>query len=179
MTLPSFRYHPDPIRSGSIVESGEKCRCCRECRGHIYAGPVYSEEDLDGVICPWCIADGSAQKIFDASFVDIEAFSDDTPESTMDEISRRTPGYNAWQSEQWPNCCGDATAFLTPAGIAEIREHYRELEGSLLSHIIYEMRISGGAATRMLGSLNRDAGPTAYVFRCLHCERHHFHIDQP
>jgi len=179
MILPAFRYHPDPLRSGSIVESGADCRCCRQGRGYIYTGPVYSEEDLEDAICPWCIADGSAHRMFDASFVDTEAFSEDTPESAMDEISLRTPGYYAWQGEQWPTCCGDATAFVTPAGIEEIRKHYGELEGSLLSHIIYELRISGGAATHMLGSLNRDMGPTAYLFRCLRCERYHFCVDQP
>ncbi len=179
MILPAFRYHPDPLRSGSIVESGEDCRCCRQGRGYIYTGPVYSEEDLEDAICPWCIADGSAHRMFDASFVDTEAFSEGAPESAMDEISLRTPGYNAWQGEQWPTCCADATAFVTPAGIEEIRKHYGELEGSLLSHIIYELRISGGAATHMLGSLNRDTGPTAYLFRCLRCERYHFCVDQP
>jgi uncharacterized protein CbrC (UPF0167 family) len=179
MTLPTFRYHPDPIRSGSIVESGETCRCCEKGRGYIYSGPVYAEEDLDDAICPWCIADGSAQEMFDASFVDTEAFPDSVPESAMEEISLRTPGYNAWQSEQWPACCGDATAFLTPAGIQEIREHYRELEGSVLNYIVYEMEISGGAATRMLQSLHKDKGPTAFLFRCLHCERHHLYVDQP
>ena len=88
MILPAFRYHPDPIRSGSIVESGEVCRCCRQNRGYMYAGPVYAEEDLDDAICPWCIADGSAHTMFDASFVDTEAFSEGAPESAMEEISR-------------------------------------------------------------------------------------------
>jgi len=75
--------------------------------------------------------------------------------------------------------CGDATAFLTPAGIQEIREHYRELEVSVLNYIVYEMEISGGAAARMLQSLHKDKGPTAFLFRCLHCERHHIYVDQP
>jgi uncharacterized protein CbrC (UPF0167 family) len=179
MTLPEFRYHPAPLASGSITKSDKKCRSCKQSRGYIYAGPVYAEEDLDEAICPWCIADGSAYEKFDATFVDSEAFGNDAPEAAMDLISQRTPGFSSWQTEQWPSCCEDVTAFLTPAGIKEIREQYRDLESSLLSHIIYEMKISGGAATRMLQGLNRDAGPTAYLFHCLHCEKNHFYIDQP
>ena len=178
MNLPAFRYHPDPLGSGSIVESQEKCRCCNQKRGYICEAPVYAEEDLDGKLCPWCIADGAAFEKFDALFVDSEAFADGIPEAAMDEISQRTPGFSSWQTEQWPACCDDATAFLAPAGIKEVRENYRDVESGLLSHIIYEMKISGGAATRMLQSLNRDSGPTAYLFRCLHCEQYHFYIDQ-
>ena len=179
MALPTFRYHPDPLGSGSVVASTTECRCCGQARGCIYAGPVYAEDDLDDALCPWCIADGRAHRKFDAEFVDSEAFDDGAPEAAVEEITRRTPGFSAWQSQRWPACCGDATAFIAPAGIAEIRAAHRELETALLSHIIYEMNISGGAATGMLQSLDRDKGPTAYLFRCLKCDRHHLHVDGP
>ena len=178
MTLPTFRYHPDPIASGSVIESDEQCLSCRQRRGHVCTAPVYAEPELDDAICPWCIADGSAHKNFDATFVDSEAFPDGAPDAAVEEISERTPGFHSWQPEQWPLCCGDATAFLTPAGIEEIRKDYRELEGKFMSHIVYDMKISGGAATRLLQSLNRDSGPTAYLFQCLQCRQHRFYIDQ-
>ena len=177
MTLPTFRYHPDPLKSGSIVESGQDCRVCGESRGYIYTGPVYCEEDVGDEICPWCIADGSASGAFDATFVDMSAFDEDTPESVKEEIAERTPGYSAWQSEQWPGCCGDAMAFLQPAGTRELRQE-QELEGIAMGHIVHEMGISGGAATQLLESLDRDSGPTAFVFQCLKCNRHHLFIDQ-
>lgn len=179
MSLPVFKYHPDPLKSGSVAASDEACRCCGQARGYVYTGPVYSAEDLGEALCPWCIADGSAAEKLDAEFVDAACFPDDTPEAALEEITRRTPGYSAWQGEQWPACCGDAAAFLQPAGIEEIRRDYRELEGALMGHIVYELEISGGAATRLLGSLNRDKGPTVYLFRCLACAQYHFHIDQP
>ena len=135
---------------------------CHRKRGYICTAPVYAEPELDDAICPWCIADGSAHKNFDATFVDSEAFPDGTP------------GFNSWQSEQRPLCSGNAMAFLKPAGIAEIRNDYRELEGEFVNHIVHEMKISGGAATRLLQTLNRDAGPTAYLF-----QQHRFYIDQP
>jgi uncharacterized protein CbrC (UPF0167 family) len=161
------------------MASSATCRCCSQSRGYVYCAAIYAEEELDNAICPWCIADGSAHKRFDATFVDTEAFPEGTPLAVITEISERTPGYNAWQQEHWPVCCNDGTAFIAPVGIKELRANHRDQETSLLSHIIYEMKISGGAATRLLATLQRDTGPTAYLFRCLHCERTHFHIDQP
>jgi uncharacterized protein CbrC (UPF0167 family) len=177
--LPSFTYHPDPIRSGSVVESDATCRCCQTARGYVYAGPVYADHELDDALCPWCIAEGAAHRTFGATFVDLDAFPPPTPQRAIEEISERTPGYDAWQEERWPSCCDDATSFVAPAGIAEIREQFPELEGSVLNHIMYQANVSGTAATAMLESLHRDLGPTAFIFRCLHCGRYHFHVDQP
>ncbi len=179
MKLPHFRYHPDPVRTGSVAESANVCRRCRQARGFIYRGPVYAEQDLDDAICPWCIADGSAAAAFDATFVDEEGISTDATEAIYDELCRRTPGFNSWQKEQWPMCCEDATAFLAPVGLTELRRDFREREGALLNYIRFEMKITGRAAIDLLESLHLDVGPTAYLFECLHCRRPHFHIDQP
>ena len=140
-------------------------------------GPVYTEADVDEALCPWCIADGTAHTKFDATFIDLEAFADDVPDAIVDEISQRTPGFSTFQSERWPSCCGEPGVFITPAGITEIRQHYRYLEGELMGYIVHELGISGGAARRMLESLNRDQSPTAYVFQCKKCERYLGHVD--
>ena len=179
MSLPTFRYHPDPVKSGGVAASGETCRCCKEARGYIYAGPTYAEDDLENALCPWCIADGSAHKKFDVLFVDTEAFAEGTPAAAVEEISQRTPGYHAWQMEHWPACCGDATAYLRPVGIAEVRSQLREIEGQVMAHIVHDMGVSGGAATRMLNVLDAKKGPTLYLFQCLTCRQYHFHVDQP
>ena len=179
MQLPEFRYHPDPLASGSVEASEVRCACCGERRGSIYTGTPYAQENLTASICPWCIADGSAHRKFDATFVEAESLSD-LPEEIAGTVRTRTPGYASWQQEEWPVCCNDATAFLQPAGLADLRhiDHY-EWEGLLMGHIVHEMGISGGAARRLLESLDRDHGPTAYVFRCLHCNRTHFDVDFP
>jgi uncharacterized protein CbrC (UPF0167 family) len=175
--LPTFRYHPDPIETGSIVVSDATCVVCERSRGFIYTGPVYAEEDFEDAVCPWCIADGSASESLGATFVDSEAFAADTPDEVIIEITERTPGYSAWQAEEWPSCCNDAAAFLGPLGITEIRAKHRALEGFVLRQIIYGLGVSGGAATRLLESLRRDASPTAYLFRCLHCGEPQVHVD--
>jgi uncharacterized protein CbrC (UPF0167 family) len=135
MTLPTFRYHPDPLASGSVVVSDKKCRCCGKARGYIYTGPVYAEGELEDMICPWCIADGSANKKFDATFFDAEAVDDEVPDAAMDEICERTPGYIAWQQGHWPACCGDAVQFIGPAGNAEVElGAHREWLHSVMAH---------------------------------------------
>lgn len=68
MDLPKFRYHLNPLKTGSIIKSDKECESCDKVRGFIYTGSVYSIHSVDD-ICPWCIADGSAAEKFDASFV--------------------------------------------------------------------------------------------------------------
>lgn len=179
MPLPSFRYHPDPLASGSIVPAETPCIICGQQRGYLYAVPAYGEaEDADD-ICPWCIADGGAHEKLGVTFVDEESLVDAVPPEVVAEITCRTPGFASWQGEQWPACCDDATAFLMPAGIKEIRRDHYEWEGLLMAHIVREMQITGGAASQLMEALDRDSGPTAYAFQCRHCQRLHFHIDMP
>jgi uncharacterized protein CbrC (UPF0167 family) len=177
--LPHFRYHPDPVASGSVEASAAACRSCGRARGWLYVGPVYSEDDLDSSFCPWCLADGSAAARFDASFIDDAGFDAALPTATVDELLHRTPGFASVQPESWPPCCGDATAFIGPMGIAELRRADHTLEGPLMAHIVHGLGISGGAARRLAESLQRDQSPTLMLFRCRHCEAPHFHVDMP
>lgn len=177
MELPKFKYHPDPVASGSIAASDKSCSCCKKARGYFYTSHTYCEDDLEDEICPWCIADGSAAKKYEASFSDSNGFDDGIPSQAAEEIEFRTPGFDAWQTERWLACCGDAMAFLEPIGAAEFRARYPLLEGTLMTYIVQDMGISGSAATRLLQSLDRDKGPTAYVFGCLHCDAKNAYID--
>ncbi|WP_338641840.1 CbrC family protein [Burkholderia pyrrocinia] len=38
MSLPAFRYHPDPLATGSVIRSDARRVCCGDARGHVYAG---------------------------------------------------------------------------------------------------------------------------------------------
>lgn len=179
MDLPTFDYHPDPLRSGSVRPGPEPCACCGRARGFVYDGPVYAEVEEEPLLCPWCIADGSAHRKYRAEFTDSETLPEGLSDSTIEQVLTRTPGFACWQSVDWPACCGDLTAFLEPAGIDEIRASYRRLESDLMPYIVHDLGISGGAALRLLNSLHRDRGPTAYVFRCRACETLHGRIDSP
>lgn len=43
--LPLFRYHADPVATGSVAVSDNECVCCEQARGYIYTGPVSSEDE--------------------------------------------------------------------------------------------------------------------------------------
>ena len=171
--LPTFRYHPDPVQTGSIVERPVNCVCCGKRRDYTYTGPVYATADLDDQLCPWCVASGAVYARFRATFTDKDALVDGfdrtrTPNRTdiIEEISRRTPGFNGWQQERWLVHCGDACAFLGPAGRAEIAS-YSNVD--LLESLRTDVEMSNDDFERYLARLDTDGGPTAYVFRCLHC----------
>jgi uncharacterized protein CbrC (UPF0167 family) len=99
----------------------------------IYTGPVYSTEELDQAICPWCIADGTAAEKFDAEFTDIGwGVPKEVPKEVLMEVSQRTPGFSGWQQEHWLYHHSNAAAFLGPVGASELAKHPDALE--MLSH---------------------------------------------
>ena len=136
MELPKFKYHPDPIKTGSVVESDETCDCCQKQTGYIYSGSLYSRNRPD-YLCPWCIADGSAAKKYDGEFIafftgEVEVSTPDSAINTFilnltqkiksllnnnksdeiyEELSKRTPGFSSFQEEQWQFHCNDACEF--------------------------------------------------------------------
>lgn len=168
LTPPHFRFHPDPLRSGSVIAKAVTCRACERQRDHAYVGPIHGEQELDA-LCPWCIADGTAHRRFGALFHELAFASDVAPEVAI-EIEERTPGFDTWNPIDWPTCCALPMAFVETAGIAEIRARHRALEGELMGTIVHELGISGGAAHRFLDSLRREASPSVHVFHCLTCD---------
>ncbi len=171
MTLPTFKYHPDPLATGSIVPSETECVCCGQARGYIYTGPVYAVEDYDQSICPWCIADGSAHDKLDASFTDEVGIGgggmwDEVPDAVVEEVAHRTPGFSGWQQEQWWTHCGDAGQFLGRAG----RKELTAFGPQAIAAIQEEAGLSAGPEwDGFLAALDKDSSPTAYIFRCRKC----------
>lgn len=161
MTLPVFAYHPDPVATGSVIESAEACARCGLARGWVYRGPLYSR-DRPEAVCPWCVADGSAAERFGAAFTTVDGAPDDVPAAVLDEVLHRTVGFSGWQQERWMFHCADAAAYLGRAG-------WDELEG--LPDAVESLVVDGGARD-VLPYLHRDGDATAYLFRCRHCGTH-------
>src|SRR4051812_17448690 len=169
--LPNFRYHPDPLKTGSIKPSSAECVCCGKSRGYIYAGPVYAIEEYDKSICPWCIADGSAHEKFDASFQDDAGVGgggawDEAPEEVVEEVAFRTPGFSGWQQEQWWTHCGDAAQFLGRAGHAELEAAGLEAIAAIQESTGLD---DGEEWEEFFAALDKDSSPTAYLFKCSTC----------
>ncbi|HYL98157.1 MAG TPA: CbrC family protein [Blastocatellia bacterium] len=178
--LPTFKYHPDPLSTGSVqVDADTVCASCEQARGYIYAGPVYSEQDvdLDEHLCPWCVADGSAAEKFEACFNDAGTM-DDVSDDIVDEIEQRTPGFVAWQEAQWLTCCNDAAAFLGLAGADELRKKFPKAIPAVKDYLKDEYDLSGGELKEFMDSLDKDGQPTAYIFQCLHCHAFLAYVDE-
>lgn len=171
MTLPTFKYHPDPLATGSIIQSGTVCRCCGEARGYIYTGPVYAIKEYHDYICPWCIADGSAHERLGVFFSDEVGVGgggiwDEVSEEVVEEVAYRTPGFSGWQQEQWWTHCGDAAQFLGRAGKKELEVFGPEA----ITAIRDSTGLSDGLEwDRFFAALDKDGSPTAYIFRCSKC----------
>jgi uncharacterized protein CbrC (UPF0167 family) len=171
MTIPSFKYHPDPIATGNIIEFNVKCCCCGKDRGYIYTGPVYAIKGYKKRICPWCIADGSAHLKLNVNFTDEIGIGgggiwEKVPEEVIEEVAYRTPGFTGWQQEQWWTHCQDAGQYLGRAGRKELLEFGPEAIRAIQNSTGL---IDGPEWDRFYSSLEKDGSPTAYIFRCSKC----------
>ncbi|MGH9721824.1 MAG: CbrC family protein [Bryobacteraceae bacterium] len=178
--LPTFRYHPDPVATGSVrPNESTPCLACNRIRDYIYVGPAYSEmfHYLSGCLCPWCIADGSAAKQFRATFADT-GLMDGVSGQVRDTAGARTPGFEAWQQEEWLTCCGDCAAFLGAAGAPELKQSFPEAIPAVTAYVKENYGLEGEELEEFVSGLSKNDQPTAYVFRCLHCQRHLAYVDQ-
>lgn len=115
--LPPFPYHRDPISSGSIKESDAVCECCGQAQGAVYAGATYAA-DAPKSLCPWCIADGSAEKKYDASFFDAYFCDDQMKEIAMPvemhrQVFSRTIGFATFNPIGWWVHCGEPAEYVS------------------------------------------------------------------
>ena len=174
-SLPHFAYHPDPVRTGVLEESDTTCRACRRARGWIYTGPVYATDELDRAFCPWCIADGSAARAFDAEFTDAHPLLEQgLPAAVVEEVTRRTPGYVSWQQEFWPAHCGDACECHGDLP----RKDLAQVDAETRAWLCAQLQIETDAEWEALVRAYEPGGqPAIYLFRCRRCGARRYHVD--
>lgn len=156
--LPTFRYFPDPVGAEVFVEDATaECPCCNQRTGWKYALHPYAEDEIDD-LCPWCIADGSAAKMFDAEFNDL---TDDLPEEILQEINERTPEFFTWQQSVWLTHCNDAAVFVGSPGWDELQT----------MPDVQELLLQEGIPAEFLHLIGtNNSSLSAYVFQCRHCD---------
>jgi uncharacterized protein len=164
--LPEFKYHPEPLRTGSLEARPFTCACCGRRREYVYVAPVYCERDLHESLCPWCIADGSAAAKFGASFADDHPLRKaGVPVSVVEDVSQRTPGYSSWQQEEWLTHCNDACEFHGDATVEQMRNVSEATKAAWCQHY--------GMSEADWNHLTRDYVPRGdqafYRFVCRHC----------
>jgi uncharacterized protein CbrC (UPF0167 family) len=157
--LPVFRYHPDPVATGSVAESDAICERCGLARGYAYAGPTYAIDEIE-TLCPWCLADGSAAAMYDAAFTTVDGAPGSVPAEVLDEVEHRTPGFAGWQQERWLFHCDDAAAYLGRVGWDDVKG----LPG------VGDMLLASGWPADAHAHLRADGDLVGYLFRCLHCD---------
>jgi uncharacterized protein CbrC (UPF0167 family) len=131
---------------------------------------VYAVEELVESLCPWCVADGSAAKRFDADYTDVLDVPDGVSAEVIEQVTKRTPGFSGWQQEHWMFHCEDAAAFLGVVGRRELEPYPDALE--MLRHEHAEYGWPEERVEEYIAGLDRDGQPTAYLFKCRHCGRH-------
>ena len=178
--MPTFRYHPDPVGTGSAAPSDEVCELCSRPAGFTYTGGSILGRQVD-VLCLRCIADGSAAVSLarpdgPAEFTDVGwGVPDDAPARVLEEVSQRTPGFVGWQAEHWMYHCADAASYLGPVGwddIAALPDAIESLRGDLSA-----IGVGDAEAGRLIKGMRRDGDVTGYLFRCLHCSMHLAYLD--
>ena len=174
MELPAFRYHPDPIATGSVKRRAGTCICCEKRVEHFYVASTYSPADVREKLCPRCIHDGSAHRKFDVLFSDPSPLADNgIPNRTIEAVTQRTPGYISWQQEIWLSHCGDACAFLgdaTPETVAQLNDDE-------MSQLNSDFGVDRSWLTELLAHYEPGGQPAIYHFQCLKCGRNLFGID--
>ena len=182
MSEPTFRYHPDPIATGSAVQASHVCSVCGVHRETRYQGPIYGKQPES--LCLHCIHSGAASRALgvtaDASdgerlemladFSDAIAVPDDVPLEVVEQITRRTPGFAGWQQESWLYHCADGAAYLGPAGYADLEPYPDALD--MVRDDYRRLGWSPSETENFLRRLERAGEPTAYLFRCLQCLRY-------
>jgi len=163
-SIPSFKYHPDPIGTGAIGASDEVCEGCGKARGYSYKASFHAEDDIES-ICPWCIADGSAAKKFDGMFCDdFPLTSKEIDSAIVDEVTQRTPGFETWQQEVWLTHCNDACTYLGDATKADL---VGVAQGQ--GRIVEGPDWSADDILKMTEHYEPKGSPAFYKFKCNHC----------
>ena len=168
--MPIFKYCSKPLEAGLFkrTDMPERCDCCGKGTNLIYSGPFYGEEDVD-VLCPQCIASGKAAKKFSGEFVDYAILSPTILEEYKKELCYRTPSYNGFQQEHWPDHCGDFCEFIAYVGWKEIIE--MGLENSV------EFATEAEGYSEHKECIVNGSSCQGYLFRCLNCKKYILYVD--
>lgn len=164
----TFKYHPDPIKTGAF-STGEvqTCECCGKPTEVWYAGPFYAVDEIE-VLCPECIASGSAAKKFNGEFQDSANVDEASDPEKLDELVHRTPGYTGWQQEYWLAHCDDYCAFQGYVGWKDI------VRAGFVDEIeeTYDEELVGFPLEDIKECMINDGSMQGYLFQCLHCGKH-------
>jgi len=91
----------------------------------------------------------------------------------VEEVTRRTPGYNSWQQEEWQSHCGDACEFHGDATKSEIAA----LKDNDLSGFLKNQMIKPKVWNQILDGYQAGGNPAIYKFVCHQCRKISYTMD--
>ena len=170
--LPNFKYHPDPLKTGSIAESSKVCISCGQARGFIYTLRAHIRGGGD--LCPWCIASGEAVKKFNGCIMDpVELTEAGFSGEILEELCFRTPAYECWGIDWWLACCTDACEFHGDATRDELLELDHEGLKALSKYTFYRR----DRLLDLFADYRPKGCPAFYRFVCRHCRKVKYYSD--
>jgi len=188
--FPKFRFHPNPIANYVIKESDTECPVCHQKTGYGYSVPFYTTADVEN-LCPWCIANGEAAKKYNGEFQGTETIETampqfdengqycghskpQIPEDELDELIHRTPGYFAWQQEEWLVHCNSPCAFIGYVGWNEIKD---QLDRFIDIEKDCQRFNDKWGITELSENLFNGSSCQGYLFECIHCHGYRLCMD--
>lgn len=169
-SLPEFKYHPNLYNNRIVTFAKGVCQCC-EKEVEAYIETMYCQEYVD-CICLNCVADGSAAKKFNGSFIQ-DAEEINNPEA-IEELNSRTPGYLSWQGEYWLACCNDYCEFIGDVGTKELNEMGIAEE---VFNEYFEKNSDYEDIDWVKDNLTARGEIAGYLFKCKKCGKYHLHVD--
>lgn len=177
---PTFRFHPHAYDLGALEAVNGTSAACGTHRSLRYTHGVYAIESPD-YICAWCVADGTAARVFDAQFTDYAGIDgiphDPNGPVTVDEVealevATRTPSYPSWQLQEWRSHCGRPCAFLGDIGASDLAEYLNEPD--FLADVNSGL---GWDPALIRRHLSRGGDLAGYLFECPSCGANRLHVD--
>ena len=182
MNYPHFKYHPNAYILNIFEKEDGICSICHEKRELKYNCSFYSIDTPD-YICPWCIENGAAAKLYQGSFNDdigienTEFIDDDEivnvlypiTDEFVGQICHRTPSYASWQQQVWLIHCDEPCQFINYAT--------SKLLQPILHEVLEDIENSNIPLEWIQHHLTIDSDFSAYLFQCIHCGKHRLHLD--
>ena len=89
----------------------------------------------------------------------------------IEELTKRTPEYSAWQQPYYPNHCDDFCKFISYVGYKELKER------NLLDKIIISSDNDEDSVREYIENLEIEGSFQGYLFECLKCGQLILHTD--
>lgn len=173
--FPHFPYYPDPIHTKSIELNPGICDCCGKHSDYRHTGGIYSAiAEGEEEFCPWCIADGSAARVFQGTFncagTDIP---EDVPPEVLRHVEERTPHLETWQDNDWLYHCADACECHGDA----TREDLLAFNGEDLETFLKTYSMSHEDWAGYVSVYQPVMDPAVYKFKCRKCGKLLYYMD--